>query len=296
MAYNVSSLNNYVDEKRLPLYVQSLLTSKVRNMFNVMNIKGNSAINLISTDANFQNADCTFNADGDTTLTQREIEPKWLKINLSWCNKTLQSTWANYELMHNADEDKLTFEEYIVNELMAKIGDGIEYLTFNGDSDNDGEFDGLIKILTNAVDTNKFASSATSIYDAVMEAYLSTPADVAMQDDFKLFVSYTRYRELVQEMIAKNLYNYNTNLNDGGKLMLQGTNCEVIPTKGMPEGKILGARLSNLFYGTDLEAASEDTFDLYFEKSDRTMRFIWEALIGVQVAYPSETTLSTINF
>lgn len=293
MAYNVSALSAYVDEKRLPLYVQSLLSTKVRNMFNVMNIKGASAINLISTDANFKDADCEFNADGDTTLSQRVIEPKWLAINMKWCKKTLQPTWANYELMHSADDDALPFEEYILKEVIAKAQDNIEYQIFMGDADNDGEFDGLVKILDAAADTNKITSSATTIYDAVMEAYLSTSADVAMQDDFKLFISQGNYRALVQEMIAKNLYNYNMNLNDGGKLMLQGTNCEVVPCK-IGDDKILGARLSNLFYGTDMEAASEDTFDIYVD-DDKNIRLVWEALIGVQVAYPSETTLSTIN-
>ena len=75
--------------------------------------------------------------------------------------------------------------------------------------------------------------------------------------------------------------------------MLPGTNVRVIAVPGMADDKAVAGRLSNFFYGTDLESDME-TFDLWYSKDNREFRIDVSFIAGVQIAYPSEVAYYTL--
>ena len=73
MAINVTALNNYVEEKRLPLIAKSFLSGKTIDLIQLeTGVLQDTALNLVSASVEFgDGATCGFNAAGDVALSQR---------------------------------------------------------------------------------------------------------------------------------------------------------------------------------------------------------------------------------
>ena len=56
---------------------------------------------------------------------------------------------------------------------------------------------------------------------------------------------------------------------------------------------IIGARLSNLFYATDLQG-DEEKFELWYSQDNREFRLAIEFIAGVQYAFGDEIVLGKI--
>ena len=97
-SYNVSALPNYVDQMRPELIAKSVIGAKSAGLFNLQTgIKGPTALNLISSNVVFGDGSaCGWTESGATSLSQAVLTPRALKINMSICDKTLLSKWANY--------------------------------------------------------------------------------------------------------------------------------------------------------------------------------------------------------
>ena len=145
MAINVNSLNAYVDEKRLPLISKTLLGAKTAGLLTlVADVKQKTALNLLNTDIVFgDGSTCGWNDAGTSTLSQRFIDPKFLKINQSFCYKALLNKWTSYDVSLAAGKEKLPFEESFINSVVDGVNVAIEKMIWQGkktESNQDGEY------------------------------------------------------------------------------------------------------------------------------------------------------------
>lgn len=287
----VNSLPDYVNQNRLPLLVKSIANGKSAKLFTLQTgVKGETALNIISTDVEFGKASCGWNEQGETALTQRVLKPAYLEVNMGFCDKKLIGKWAQNQVSIAADPKAMPFEEEFMNSVADGIASKIETLMYQGDGDNDGEFDGLIKILTDASAPVENIASGATAYEGIKQVYMAMPSEVADKKDAVILVGSDVFRQFVQDLVSANQYHW-TPTDEYGEYILPGTACRVIAVEGLNgTKKIIAGRLSNLFYGVDMEGDSE-VMDLWYSKDEREFRLAVEFMAGVQVAFPAEVVV-----
>lgn len=293
-----TSLPAYVEQNRGELIAKAVLGAKTASIINYQTgIKTSAAINLLSTDVQFQDgSDCGFNAAGSQELSQRIIETGLIKVNTEYCEKALLKAYTQREVVIAADENALPFEEMFVGEILANIKANLEKAIWQGDKSsgnaNLSKFDGLIKILNAASGVIKASGEKANVFAALQDVLVKLPT-TALKDDTRIFVGADTFMRLVNELVNKNLYHYSGE-NSDYEMVLPGTTIKVTAVDGLNgTDKIVAGRASNFYYGTDLEG-SEERFEFWFSQDDRTFKLAVEFNAGVQVAFPDEVVLVTL--
>ena len=294
MAINVTALNNYVEEKRLPLIAKSFLRGKTIDLIQIeTGVLQDTALNLVSASVEFgDGASCGWNATDGVALSQRILKPTFLKVNQAFCDKDLLKKWASYEVKLAAGREQLPFEEKFLEEIANAINESIEKLVWQGDSSHTNEPDGFLKILETGGSGVVSAtwSAGTTAYNKIKAVYNAIPANIIDKEDTVIFVGEETYREFIQDLVAANLYHFSPDYK-AGEYMVPGTSIRVIAVNGLNStGKIVAGRLSNFFYGVGAED-DKDTFDFWYSQDNREFRLAAYFAIAVQVAYPNEIVL-----
>lgn len=291
MAINVTGLETYVDEQRLPLIKKAVLGGKSVGLMNLQTgVKKSAALNLINVNPTLQKGGCGFNAQGDATLSQRVIETELLKVNMNFCDKDLLAYWAGYEVKVGAGKEVLPFEEYITSAIIEGVNEKVENLVWNGAKSKGAEFDGILTILAGEDDV--IDAQGTGAYGAIKAAYSAIP--VAVLPKASIFVGADTFRSFMLEMVEKNYFHYAADGAEVQEFILPGTNTKVIAVNGLNgTNKVVAADAQNLFYGCDMLDDAE-TFDFYYSKDNREFRLVIEFNGGTQVAYPDEVVVATI--
>ena len=294
MALNVSTLSNYVEEKRLPLIAKSFLRGKTIDLIPLeTGVLQDTALNLVSAQVEFgDGASCGWNPTEGVALSQRLLKPTFLKVNQVFCDKDLLKKWASYEVKLAAGREQLPFEEKFMEEIANAINESIEKLVWQGDSSHTNEPDGFLKILETGGSGVVSAtwSAGTTAYNKIKTVYNAIPANIIDKEDTVIFVGEETYREFIQDLVAANLYHFSPDYK-AGEYMVPGTSIRVIAVNGLNStGKIVAGRLSNFFYGVGAED-DKDTFDFWYSQDNREFRLAAYFAIAVQVAYPNEIVL-----
>jgi len=294
-----SGLPAYVEQHIAPLLTKSILGAKSAKMMNLLTgVKGDAALNIMSNDVILQDASaCGWSESGSTDFSQRVLNGKYLKVNMAFCDKKLLKTWAQHEVKIAAGIKNLPFEEEWTNNITDQVAAAVEKMIYQGASGATNEFEGLISILSGATGVVKVEkASGTSVYTALKEVYLSIPEEEINHEDCAILVGPATFRSFIQELVAANLYHFEPN-DVEGEYKLPGTGVKVISVPGLAgttgADYIIAGRLSNMFYGTDLEG-DEEKFDLFYDKSNQEFRLVIEFLAGVQVAFPDRVVLGSI--
>lgn len=288
----VNSLPNYVEQNRLPILVKSILGAKTAKYITLQSdVKGPTAINLLDVTPVIGAAKCGWDEKGETALTQRVIDAKYLEVNMAFCDKKLYGKWAQSQLGIASGDKNMPFEEEFMDSVAKGIAAQVEKLIWQGDSNNAGEFDGFLKLI-NGVSPDVTVESGTSAYEVVKAAYMALPAEVAQAEDAVVFVSDATYRAFVQDLISANRYHYNGNDADG-EMFIPGTQCKVVSVNGLNGAAVLAVagRLSNFFYGTNALEDSENV-SLWYSKDNKEFRADVSWTSGVQVAFPDEIVIA----
>ena len=294
MAINVTALNNYVEEKRLPLIAKSFLRGKTIDLIQIeTGVLQDTALNLVSASVKFgDGASCGWDPTDGVALSQRLLKPTFLKVNQAFCDKDLLKKWASYEVKLAAGREQLPFEESFMNEIANAINESIEKLVWQGESTNDNEPDGFLKILETVGSgvVSVTWTAGTSAYNKIKAVYNKIPANIVDKEDTVIFVGEETYREFIQDLVSANLYHFSPDYKNG-EYMLPGTSIRVIAVNGLNgTGKIVAGRLSNFFYGVGAED-DKDTFDFWYSQDNREFRLAVYFAMAVQVAYPNEIVL-----
>lgn len=298
MAINVSSLGTYVDEQRLPLLRNAVLGARSAYHFNLMTgVKGATALNLLSTNVEFgDGADCGWNEAGESTLSQRTLTPGAIKINMSFCDKKLLKTWANYEVRVAAGQKTLPFEEDFMKGVGEDVAAKLETAIWKGDTSssdkNLNKFDGIIKIADAATlaSTVTYASSDT-VSSTVSKVYDAIPAEAFNKGEVVLYMGADKYRKYIQELIANgNLVITNTveDVAMPDSVLIPGTNVRVIYVDGLNgTGRFFASYKDNFVYGVDM-TGDEEKYDFWYSQDNREHRLAIEFVAGVQIAFPDQ--------
>ena len=295
----VTSLPAYVEQQRLPLIAKSVLGAKTAALLTLQTgVKGPTAINLIATDVEFGDGKaCGWSSKGSTSLTQRTINPAILKVNTEFCDGNLIGKWAQSQVRIAAGVQTIPFEEEFTEGIVNGVKAAIEKMIWQGDSANAGgkvEFDGLLKILKGEANVVKVTEAAgTDAYTAIKAVHAAIPAE-AYKEDTVIFVGADLFREYIQTLVEKNLYHFNPN-DAEGEYVLPGTAVRVIGVDGLNgTDKIVAGRLSEMFYGTDLEG-DDEMFKLWYSDDNQEFRFALRCAAGVNVAFPDHIVLGQIG-
>lgn len=305
MAINVNNLTTYVDEQRLPLIRKAVLGARTAYHFNLLTgVKGATALNLLSTDVQFNDGyDCGWHEAGSSTLSQRTLTPGAIAVNMSFCDKKLLKTWANYEVRVAAGQKTLPFEEDFMKGVGEAIAANLEKAMWQGDiasSDaNLNKFDGMIKILGAATlaSTVTYASGDT-VSSVVSNIYKAIPAEAFNKGEVVLYMGADKYRAYIQELIANGNLVITTGIQDVAmpdSVLIPGTDVRVIYVDGLNgTGKMYASYRDNFVYGVDLTDDAEK-YDFWYSQDNREHRLAVEFIAGVQVAYPDMVVAAKVQ-
>lgn len=296
MAINVTALSTYVDEQRLPLMRSAVLGGRSAYHFNLQTgIKGATALNLLQTNVEFgDGSTCGWNEAGASTLSQRVLTPGAIKINMSFCDKTLLKTWANYEVRVAAGQKTLPFEEDFMKGVGEDVAAKLEKAIWQGDTAsqdaNLNKFDGIIKIASGATlgATVTYASGDTKT-KIVNDVYAAIPSAAYSKGEVVMYVGEDFYRAYIQELVANGNLVITTGLNDVAmpeSILIPATNVRIIGVGGLNgTGKMYASYRDNFIYGVDM-TGDEEKYDMWYSQDNREFRLAVEFIAGVQIAYP----------
>lgn len=296
----ITSLPNYVEEKRDSLIAEAVLGAKSAKLFTLeTDVKDSKALTLLATDVAFgDGGSCGWDDTGSQTLSQRIIKVGKLKVNMSFCEREMLSKWMGSELRVAADAESLPFEETFTSELINSINEAVETAIYQGDTASSNanlkHFDGLLKILgaeAGVVDVD--AASESTALDKVREIYYAIPEKAFSRGEVVILVGMDTFRSMVGNMVDKNLYHYNPGTPEG-EIVLPGTTCRVIGVNGLNgTKKAIAASLKNIYFGTDMLNDME-TFKLWYSDDNQEFRLAVKFNAGVQVAFPDEVVLAAL--
>lgn len=294
-----TSLPNYVEEKRFDLIRNAVVGARTVEEINLQTgIKGATALNLLDTDVKFgDGAACGWSEAGASTLSQRILTPGQIKVNMSFCDKSLLSTYANYQVRIAAGQKTLPFEEDFVAGVVEDVKAKLEKAIWQGDSSSNNsntetnKFDGFIKIAEAAALGGTYEYSASdSIVEKVNGVYALIPTACYSKGEVIMFMGADNYRKYIQALIANGNLVITNVVNDvamPASVLMPGTNVRVIPVAGLDgTDKMFASYRDNFVYGTDL-AGDNEKFDLWYSQDNREFRLAIEFNAGVQFAYPS---------
>lgn len=282
--YDVSALPNYVEQHRSELISAAVLAPRSTSLFRLMpNVKGPTTLNLVDVGVHLQNGStCGFTPDSPDVFSQRTLESFIFKVNKEWCPLDLLNTYLAHEVEIGAGRETLPFEEKFVADILAKVGMEVENKIWNQLGTILGSDSGIIA---------PAAQSFSTVFDMVKAAYMAIPA--ASLRDSAIMMSYANYRSLVMELMEKNLYHYERNVDDSMEMILPGTNTRVIAVPGITaDNKVYAMNLKHVFYGFDAEDDIRN-FRLWYSDDADMFRFKMRGAVGVQYAFSNEVVVIT---
>jgi hypothetical protein len=290
--YTVESLDTrlktYLETNGVEVLTKALFNSESAKYFSIQT--GVTAETpIIRLDSSITLADastCGFEATGSDTFTNRLLSPKFLKVNKEFCPKTLLKTWAHSEVKMNALGEEMPFEELLISNNINELAKVNESLIWEGDttsgSGNMSLMDGILTIARADANTVKISKGEDSVWERVQKLWLQIKPEVA--DKSTIFMSIANYKALIVELMNANMYHIFKEYDGVYEMTMPSTNIKIKGVSGIKSDVILATPEDNLYLGVDGESDSE-TVDLYFDKSDRTFKFVIEYAYCVQYCF-----------
>tara|TARA_R100000951_G_scaffold107385_1_gene102703 strand:- start:364 stop:1329 length:966 start_codon:yes stop_codon:yes gene_type:complete len=315
MAFNVSGLVAYVEEQRAELQTATVAGAKMMQLVEVLDgVKGTEKLPQVANTIFFQSDACGFNASGDSTFSQRSLTVGDVKVDLEWCPKDLEKKYFGAQMRAGAKYDSVEPDavfQVILDDVMDKIARDVDIAVWQGDTStgtgNNQYWDGFI----DAMDSNGIDANSTSIYDgsALTAINATTGQEMAYRlytalaennltdhDDTIAFVGADAYAAL-QVSLIQGGSTYGTEINSGSGdpnvesmqgLTFPGTGMKFIPVVGLTgTDKVYAGRSSNFFIGVD-GLNDAESFDVWYSKDDKKVKFSTEFKVGCQIAFPDE--------
>lgn len=289
MATNLSALTTYVEQNANGLIAKASLGAPSLKYFKLQTgVKGQTTINVLNTTISLGNGKtCGWNEAGESKVSQRKITPWFAKINRSFCDKAMADYFMNAEVNVAAGRQNLPFEEQFCADIVKGANEEVEKAVWQGITIGGTKYEGLVDILAGATKVSK----ADSVYGTVKSVYMAIPA--AVLTDSAIFMGVDQYRELVMELVTKNLYNYKTEDNaDVFEMTFPGTSTKVIGVPGLSgTEKIAALPLSETVYGVDMQN-DQEVFKFWYSDDNQEYRLAINFNGGVQVAFLDNCVLA----
>ena len=299
MSYTIENLDNrlknYLETNGTEVLTKALFNSESAKYFNIQtNVTSEQPIIRLDSSITLADAStCGFEATGSDTFSNRLLSPKFLKVNKEFCPKTLLKTWAHSDVRMNALGETLPFEELLINNNINELAKVNERLIWEGDTTsgtgNMKLMDGIITIAKKDENTVKQEKGSDTIWQRVQKIWLALPAEIA--DKTTIFMSIANYKQLIVELMNENMFHVFEEYQGTYEMTMPATNVKIKGVSGITSDTILATFEENLYLGVDGESDSE-TVDLYFDKSDRTFKFVVEYAYAVNYCFSEYVILN----
>ncbi len=291
-----SRLKTYLETNGVEVLTKALFNSESAKYFQIQTgvTAEQPIIRLDSTITLADASNCGFTATGSDTFTNRLLSPKFLKVNKEFCPKTLLKTWAHSDVKMNATGQEMPFEELLISNNINELAKVNERLIWEGDTTS-GEgnmllMDGIVTIAKKDENTVKQSKGSDDLWARVEKIWLSLPAEIA--DKCTLFMSIANYKQLIVDLMNKNMYHVFETYDGEYRMTMPGTNMVIRGVSGITQDVLVCTPEDNLYLGVDGESDSE-VCDFYFDKSDRTFKFVVEYAYCVQYCFSEYVILNS---
>lgn len=302
MAFDLNGLAAYTDEHSLPLIKRTVLGGKTLQYISVQpGVQSSTAINIIDTDLVIAAGSCGFNAQGTTSLSQRDIKVTPLKVNEALCPDDLEKYYTQVSMKPGSYNEDIPFEQIYTEMKADKIAENIELNIWKGQNANFTgvtEFEGFIELLdgeADVIDGNTSAAtgvSASNVITVVEDMAQAIHGDLIESENLIVFAGYDLYRMYARAIRNANLFHIQGDEAQAGmfSMYIPGTNVRLVATKGLNGTNMMFASIAdNFVFGTDLLNDYEN-FDMWYSKDNQEVRFVAKWKAGVQVAFPEMIT------
>ena len=292
MAYTINDLDSrlktYLETNGTEVLTKALFNSESAKYFQIQtNVTAEQPIIRLDSTITLADAStCGFEATGSDTFSNRLLSPKFLKVNKEFCAKTLLKTWAHSDVRMNALGETLPFEELLINNNINELAKVNERLIWEGKTSggvgNMALMDGILTIARADENTVKLEKGSDDLWTRVEKTWLALAPEVA--DKCTLFMSIANYKQLIVELMNKNMYHVFETYEGEYRMTMPGTNLVIRGVSGITEDVLVCTPEDNLYLGVDGENDSE-VCDFYFDKSSRTFKFCIEYAYAVNYAF-----------
>lgn len=295
MAGLVITSSSYSGEAAGQYIAPALLSAKSLDDVTVLeNIKYKRVLNNVVGAGLVTAADCDFANAGTLTLTESVLAPTPLKINIDLCSDTMAQDWMAQQMRAGRNNNYIpqSFEEFVVSYLGESVADHVETNFWNGTATGGG-FQGLATDTTGILATNGDVVDITpttvtisNILTELGKVRDAIPTAVYGSADLNIYVS-TKIMRLYIEKMA-NLGYLNQYHVGAAPLNFEGIN--IVHASGLADNRMVAARKSNVFFGTDLYGDMSELTILDMSKIDGSsnVRCVMKFSAGGQIAAASD--------
>jgi len=298
MATTTNITTTYAGEKAMPYLQAALLEGNtIRNGGVTVrpNIKYKQVLKKVAMSDLIKDGTCDFTPTATIDVTENVLEPLEFQVNYTLCKKDFRSDWDAISMGLSAHDNlPPSFADFIIGKTVAEVASANEVIVWQGDSDNEGEFDGFEKILGDDADVIDIAS--TSIDSSNVQAELrkilnAIPQEIYGKEDLKIYIATDIHRAYVSSLaLAGDSMGYlNQGANQGfGGLQFEGINLFV--ANGLSAGKAVACQTSNLNFGTGLlnDTNEVKVLDMASLDGSQNVRFIMRYTAAVNIQYGAE--------
>ena len=311
MAFNVSSLTNYVNEQSTDLISRLYFEKTSSDYFTLQSgVKKTDALHLLAVTAFPQDGSgCSPTASGSVVFTNRDITVGQITYFDGFCMKDLIPKYTQILLRAgNAETEEMAFEAEIADSIIKTIMEHNETADWQGDTASGNVFvnryDGLIKIIGaagtaiagNTSAATSITSGASGNVDTIINNMCNArPAKVKSALNQVLFVGQDTFDKFVDTLNAKNLFNVDATSWANYSVSIPGKNVTLVGVVGLDgTNRMFLGTSDNFFLGFDLQN-DEEEFDMWYEKLEDKVYYRVKFKRGLQVAYPNEIVQFTLS-
>lgn len=289
---NFSGLTDYINENRDMLFVKSVAGAKTLDYVELYpDVVYKTMLNYLNSEVLLgDGSNCNPTEQGTDTFSERALEVIPLQIFKKFCAKDFRKKWMNYQYEWEAGRISLPLNEAIAQSNVAAAQEAVEDLVWQGDSGL--SFNGYIDIASGetAVEKVTFASGATAT-DKI-DAMVAALKVKALKKGVDIFVSYTDFRNYVQEQNATCCSKKEV-LDAASETIgyFGDSRIRIIPVMGLEgTGVMLAAPKKGLAYGTDI-VGSEGVYKWIVDEKTDNWYLKVDFTAGVQIKEPDLVVL-----
>jgi hypothetical protein len=267
------------------------------------NVKFKEVIKKVASNDIVKDATCDFDATSTLTLTERILQPEQQQVNLQLCKKDFLSDWEAIEMGYSSfDSLPPSFADFLIGHVAAKVAQRTENSIWEGDTANNGQFDGIVKLLKADADVSDITGTTVTAANVITEmgkVIDAVPSTLYTSEDLFLYVSQNVARAYVRALGgfgASGLGAAGTNAqgtqwSNNGALSFDGV--KIFVANGLGNNTMVAAEKSNLFFGCGLLSDQNEVkvLDMADLDGSDNVRVVMRFSAGIQYGIGSDIVL-----